>query len=816
MIHDLRLATRLLLKSPAFTLVAVLTLGLGIGANTAIFSFINAFFLRAMPVRAPDELVALFTTDERAPGSLPMSQPNFADYEAQNQVFGGMASYTFTVVNTVVNHEPARLTGQMVSGNYFDLLGVRAALGRTFRDDEWKTPGQNPAVVLSYNTWRTQFAGDPGVLGRPLVMNGVSFAIIGVAPAEFRGLNTLGQPAFWVTHAAYRTVLSGIFLNYFENNRRALIMSVVARLKPGVTLEQAQASLKPIADELARQYPQPNRGRSVQLLPLAQAGINPGARANFVLAGVLLLSLAGLVLLITCGNLANLLLARATARQREVALRLSLGAARGRLIRQLLTESLLLSALGGLTGIVLAYWTKDLLWSLRPPFFPQDFVVALDARVLAYALGVTLLTGLLFGLAPAWTATRPELAQMLKEDAKGSAPQPLFSVRNFLVAGQLTLSVIALIVAGLFIRSLGHAQNLDLGWNSRDLGLLSVATATQGYDGPRTRDYIRRAVERLSSAPGITSVFAANNALMQGGGNRRTVMPQGSDEKMRTQGQLLDYLFAAPGFFQSLGMQLVAGRDFTPADDLDHPRVVIVNQSFAKLGWPGEDALGKTLKVFGSDRAFEVVGVLRDATYNNIGEAAIPYALFPLAQDDLNTGAVTFHVRTSTDITAQLPMLRRELQAIDPAMPLANVTTMEDNIRQGLWGARTGAALLTVFGVLALALSAIGVYSIVSYTVGQRTREIGIRMAIGAQAGDVLAMVFKRGLLVAGAGIVVGVVAAFVITRLFQNLLYGISASDPLTFLLITALLGTVAAAACFFPARRATKIDPLVALRND
>lgn len=816
MIHDIRLAARLLLKSPAFTLVAVLTLGLGIGANTAIFSFINAFFLRALPVHRPEELVALYTTDERAGNGLPMSQPNFVDYAARNEVFGGMASYAFTTVNTVLNGEPARLNGQMVSGNFFDLLGVRAALGRTFREDEAKTPGQNPAVVLSYNLWRTQFNGDPAVLGRELILNGVGFAIVGVAPAEFRGLNTLGQPQFWVTHASYRTVLSGVFLNYFEANRRALIMGVVGRLKPGVSLEQATANLKPIADTLAQDYPQFNRGRSVQLVPLAQASIAPQQRQSFVLGGTLLLSLAGVVLLITCGNLANLLLARATARQREVAVRLALGARRGRLIRQFLTESLLLSALGGGVGILFAYWTKDLLWSLRPPFFPADFTIALDASVLGFAVGVTMLTGLLFGLAPAWTATRPELTAMLKEESKGSAPAPLFSVRNFLVAAQLSLSVIALIVAGLFIRSLEHAQKLDPGWNTRNLALFTFATASQGYDRVRTQEFVRRGLERLSALPGVVGVSVANNALLQGGGNRRTVMPQGADEKLRTDGMLLNYLFAAPGYLQAMGLTLVSGRDFTLADDATHPPVVIVNETLARMGWPGEDALGKPMRAFGTDQVFQVVGIMRDATYNNVGEEPVPYALFPFAQDNLGTGVVVFHVRTAGDVNAQLPTLRRELQALDPAMPFANVTTVEENIRQGLWGARTGAALLTVFGLLALVLSAIGVYSIISYTVGQRTREIGIRMAIGAQTSDVLAMILRRGLVVAGAGIVVGLIVAAFVTRLFQSLLFGVSATDPLTFGTIAGLLAAVAVLACYVPARRATQVDPLVALRND
>jgi predicted permease len=816
MIHDIRLACRLLLKSPAFTLVAVLTLGLGIGANTAIFSFINAFFLKPVAVQRPDELVSLFTVDERNPGFLPTSHLNFIDYEAGNQVFSGMLAATFTGVSTVENGQPAQIFGQVVTGNYFDLLGVRAALGRTFLPEEAKTTGQNPAVVLSYNYWRTNLGGDPSIIGRSVLLNGVGFTVIGVAPAEFRGLSPLASPNFWVTTASYRIVLTGTFLNFFENNRRALIMQIVGRLKPGVTLEQAEASLKPISEELARQYPAQNRGRSIRLVPFAQSNINPSQRQNFVLAGALLLSLAALVLLITCGNLANLLLARATARQREVAIRLSLGAVRGRLIRQFLTESVMLSLCGGVAGLIIAYWAKDLLWRLRPPFFPSDFQVPLDARVLGFALVVTVVTDLLFGLAPAWTATRPELTSMLKEESKGSVPAPLLSFRNFLVAAQLTLSVVALIVAGLFVRSMRQAQQADVGWNTRNLAVFTVNTAAQGYDQARMRDYLRRAIERVRDLPGVTGVSCSANPLLQGGGALRTMMPQGPDEKLRTQGQLFNYSLIEPGYLSMLGMRFVSGRDFNETDDEHHPFVTIINEAYAKLAWPGEDPVGKTISVFGNQSIVQVVGVVRDAVCNNIGDSPTPFAFFPLRQDFAKGGVLPLHIRTATDVNAQIPALRRELQAMDPAMPFANVTTIEENINQSLWGARTGAALLSVFGLLALLLSSIGVYSIMSYTVGQRTREIGIRMAIGAQASDVMSMILQRGFIVAGTGIAAGVLAAFFVTRLFANLLYSVSANDPLTFVAITGILAVVAAAACFFPARRATRVDPLSALRTD
>ncbi len=816
MLHDLRLALRLLLKSPGFTLVAVLTLGLGIGANTSIFSFINAFFLKPFPVAEPERLAVLYTTDERNPGLLPTSHLNFLDYREQRQAFEGLACYGFAPANLLLNGEPSQVFGQIVSGDFFDLLGVRAALGRTFRPEEYATTGTHPVVVLGHAFWRNRMNADPDVVGRTLTLNGSAFTVIGVAPADFRGLNLLNSPAFWVTTASYRQILSGLFLSFYEN-RRALLFNVVGRLKPGVSLEQAAASLQPLSAELARQYPDANAGRGVRLDPIAQAGINPQQRDNFVLAGVLLLSLAALVLLIACANLANLLLARATARQREVAVRLSLGADRSRLIRQFLTESALLALLGGGAGLLIANWTQDLLWRLRPPSFPQDFAITLDGRVLGFALAVSLTTGLLFGLAPAWSATRPRLTTMLKEDTAGSAARaPLVSFRNFLVAAQIALSVLALVVAGLFIRSLRHAQRIDPGWSTGNLALLSVDLAAGGYDSARGAGYFRRAGDLVSSIPGVSGFTVAAFPLLQGGGPLRTLRPQGGDDKLRTHGQLMSYNHVLPGYFRVMGLPPAAGRDFTDADDPEHPPVVIVNETLAKLGWPGENALGRTLKVFGSEREVEVVGIVRDATYDNIGEDPKPYAFFPINQEVDRGGFATLHVRTKFEASALVPTLRQEIQALDATLPFINVATMEENIRQALWGPRTGAALLGAFGVLAVLLASLGVYSVMSYTVSRRTREIGIRMAVGALPGDVLVMVLKSGLIVAGTGLLLGLVLAFAFTRLFQQLLIGVNAADPLTFAAIAALLALVALVACWLPARRATKVDPLVALRSE
>lgn len=812
MLHDLRLAVRLLLKSPGFTVVAVLTLGLGIGANTAIFSFINTFFFKSLPFERPDELVQVFTIDERNPGFLPISQLNFSDYQRENQVFEGMGAFGFAPVSMMIGNEPVSTNGQLVTGNYFDLLGLRAALGRTFRPDEYQTIGSAPVIVLSHNFWQTRLGGDANIVGKTYTINGSAFTVIGVMPQGFRGLNTFGNPSFWVPHTMYEQIYTGI-LRTFYNERRAIIWNVFARLKPGVSLAQAEAGLRPIAEKLAKDYPVANTGRSVRLMPLAESMIGPNFRNNVVRAGALLLSLAGVVLLIACANIANLLLARAAARQREVAVRLAMGADRSRLLRQFLTESVLLALLGGLAGIVIAFWSKSVLWSLRPPFLPDGLTVELDARVLGFGLLVSLLTGLLFGLAPAWMSTNPELTTTLKEESKGSAATPLYSFRNFLVAGQIALSVIALVIAGLFIRSLQSAQSATPGWNMERLVTLTIDLGAQGYNQPRGIDYYRRAIERAQSLPGVTGASVASGSLLNFTGSR-TIRPQGEDEGLRQHGRLMQNLAVDPGYLQMIGIPLIAGRHFTEADDETRPRVVIINEFLANLAWPNENPIGKIVKRFNDEAPVEVIGVVRTTTYNNIGEDPIPFLFFPQKQEFSTFGVI--HVRTQGEPSAMVETIRKELQSLDANMPFNNVATIDDTLRQTLWGPRTGAKLLGAFGLLALLLASLGVYGVMSYTVNRRVREIGIRMAIGAQANDVMLMILNRGLLIAAAGLVFGLIAAYFTARYFQNFLIGVSAGDILTYAVIAGIFALIALLACYLPARRATKVDPLIALRSE
>ncbi len=812
MLHDLRFAARSLRKSPCFTLVAVAMLALGIAASTACFSFLNAFFLRPPPFAQPRELVSLHTVDERSPGLARVSYPNFTDFRASNTAaFADLAFHMYTGLRYGEGPKAENLFGVVVTANYFELLGVTAARGRalTPADDR---DGAPPVVVVSHAFWQNRLGADPAAIGRTLLFNDTAFTLVGVAPAEFRGVSQIDAPEFWVPVSAQRIIFQGTGLDYFLS-RRAVAGSVAGRLKPGVTLEQAEAALKPVAQKLAADYPTDNAGRSVRLIPITRAMLDPNSRSDMLRAGNLLMALSGSILLLACANLANLLLARAGARQREVALRVALGASRPRVIRQLLVENFLLAALGGAVGVLTAHWLRDLLWLLRPRGFTENVAVTMDAGVLVFAVATTLFTGLLFGLVPALTAARVNLVAVLKREAPG-AGVPLWSFRNLLVAGQVALSVVALVIAGLFVRSLQQANVVDLGWNSRGLALVTVNPSSLRGEPGRTLEYYDRALERLRTVPGVIDASLASRPFLTGVNPQRTIRPQCTDEAMRTRGLFMSYSYVEPGFLRFMGVGLVAGRDFTADDDFTHPRVVIISETFARRYWPGEDPLGKNIKLFNDDTLLQVVGVTRDIRDVELRAAPAPYAYFPAHQQFQPN--LVLHVRTTGDPATLLPTLRKELQLLDANIPVTATFTYDDIVRFAMWGPRTGAALMSAFGLIALTLTSLGIYALMSHAVGQRTREIGIRLAIGAQARTVVGLVLKRGVIVTGTGLVAGLGASLAVTRYLRGFLFEIDPTDPLTFAAIAAILGTVALLACILPAHRATKIDPIIALRAE
>jgi predicted permease len=818
LIQDLRYGARMLWKKPGFASIAVLTLALGIGANTAIFTLVNAVFLQPIPVAEPARLMSVFGTDEnnRSPqtDASPISWLNFKDYRDQNDVFTGMIAFQFIGLNFSSVGEPQQITGMIVTGNYFDLLGVKAAIGRTFLPEEDRTPGTHPVVVLNYGAWQRRFGADPAIVGRAIKLNGLDYTVVGVAAEGFKGTSAIGGVDCWVPTMMHDRVLTGVFREWF-NERRPLILNVIGRLKPGVTQPQAETAMRVIGRRLEQDFPNDNDKRNVTLIPLNQSTVPPQLRSVFLRAGGLMLTVVGLVLLIACANVANLLLARATARRKEIALRMALGAGRARLIRQLLTESLLLALAGGVVGLLLALAGRNLLWAFRPPGVNAgDINLSIDPRVLGYTLLLSLLTGVIFGLAPALQASRAELVTELKEKgaqvARGSR---WLSLRNLLVVGQVALSLVALIGAGLFLRSLGAAQRIDPGFETEKLLVFSVDAGAQGYDRARGIEHYRRLVERVEAIPGVVSAAIASGRPFAWG-FMRSVFVEGQEPSRGGRGILTVAGAVDPRYFETMRIPLMRGRNFTEADRENTPPVVVINEAMANRFWPNQDAVGKRFRFFGNDVPQEVVGVVKNSTVRNIGEDPRPIAYQSLLQDF--PSQATLHARTAGDPSGLLATVQREAQALDRAMPLLAPATISQLIREGLWAARMGAALLSVFGMLALILASIGIYGVLAFSVSQRTSEFGIRLALGARPSDVLRLALGQTLTLVVAGAVIGVTGGLILTRMVANLLYGVSAVDPVAFIGMPLLLLLVALLASYLPARRATKIDPMIALRTE
>jgi len=819
--QDLTFGARLLAKTPGFTVIAALSLALGIGANTTIFTLVNAVLLNPLPVEDPSQLVSVWTTDERNQGSgfgfLQTSPMNFKDLRDKNEVFSGLTAHAGIPLNiTGGTGDPQQIFGEIVTGNFLTVLGARPSLGRGFLPDEDQTPGARLVCVLGYGEWQKRFGGDPSIVGRTITLNGAPFTVVGVMPKGFKGTNVIGAPALWVPYMTYMQTTNGFFRELAEpNSRRGLVFNVTGRLKPGVTVQQAEANLKTIARQLEQAYPNENKGRSVTLVPLAQATINPGFRDNIVKAGGLLMTIVGLVLLIACANVANLLLARASVRQKEIAVRLSLGAGRGRLIRQLLTEGALLALIGGAAGLLLAYWAQDLLWSFRPPFLAADAVdLHPDVRVLLFTLGVSVATGVLFGLAPAIQASRPDLVVELKE--KTSAPtgsNRLFSLRNVLVSAQVALSLVALIGAGLFLRSLQNAQRTSPGFDAEHLAVLSFDLGAQGYTEERGRQFQQRVLERVTSVPGVQATSVASVVPLFAGGFARTVFLEGQDTSDRRAGRLVQISVVGAHYLESVGIPLMRGRALSEADQPNTPMAVVVNETMAKRFWPDENPIGKRFKFFGQDYFTQVVGVAKDSKYNFIGEEPTPYLYQSATQ--VYQPQVSLFVKAAQP-QAVLGTVRGEVQQLDRNLPLTNVFTLNDIFDQALWAPRMGAWLLAVFAGLSLLLSVIGIYGVMAYAVSQRTRELGIRMALGASRADLLRLVVLQGLRVTLMGVALGIAASLAVTRLVASLLFNVSPTDLVTFTVVPALLAAAALGASYLPALRATRIDPMVALRYE
>jgi macrolide transport system ATP-binding/permease protein len=812
MIQDLRYGVRMLLKRPGFTLVAVLSLALGIGANTAIFSLINTLLLRPLPIQQPGQLVALNNAGGNQMFSN-FSYLNYQDLRDRNEVFSDLIAYRILPLSLSHDGVNERRWGYEVSGNYFAALGVQAAQGRLISVDDDRTPGAHPVVVIGYNYWQQSFGSAPNVVGQEIVVNGSRYTVIGVAPQGFLGTEIAAASELWFPLAMQAQLDLG---NNLLDKRGAAILFVQGRLKPGVGTAQAQTALNLIAAQLEREYPDENIGKRIALsAPGLFGNTMRGALLGFV---GLLMAVVGLVLLLACINLANLLLARAAERRREIAVRLALGASRFRLVRQLLTESLLLACGGGLLGLFPALWLVNLLKAFKlPPNVPVVFAIQVDYRVYLFTFLLSLVTGVLFGLLPAWQATQGNLVPALKDEGAGSgqwrSPRRTW-LKSGLIVVQVALSLVLLVGGGLMVRALQQANTLKLGFEPQNAAEVSFDLRLQGYESAQRLEFLKRLLERVRALPGVQAAGMSDLLPVDLHFSRTAVYPAGRvpERNARVTGAMFN--LASPGYFQAMGTRLIQGREFTEQDTEQSVQVAVINQSFARRFFPGEDPLGKQFSLGKPEAAkVQVVGVVEDGKYAGLNEDPKPYVSRPLWQSSIGSTSVV--VRTAGDLPALMAAVRREAQQLDPHLPIASSTLVE-KLSLPLLPARMVASMLGGFGLLALLLAAIGIYGVMSYAVAQRTHEIGVRMALGAQKADVLRLVIGQGMVLTLLGVGLGLAAALALTRLMKSLLFGVSATDPLTFLSIACLLTFVTWLACYLPARRATQVDPLVALRHE
>jgi len=807
--QDLRFALRILAKAPGFAAVAVISLALGIGANTTIFSLINAALFRPLPqVKEPERLVWF-----RAPASY----PDYEDFRDQNDVFSGISALSGTrEISLSQGGQPELVKGEFVSANYFSVLGANVSTGRAFLPEEDRLDDTRPVVVLSYGLWQRRFGGDPNLIGGSVNLNGLNFTVIGVAPPGFVGAEVHMPRDLWAPMAIYPRLSpppagKGATVPNPLRNRGTYWLNLVARLKPGVTRAQAQAAMTAIVARLLQERLHQTideRLRAVELLTVS-GGLDPRDRAGALPISALLQAIVSLVLFTACANIAGLLLARSSLRRREIGIRQALGASRARIIQQLLTESLLLSLLGALAGLLVATWARDLLISLSGATPIAALDLSLDYRVLAFTFSASLLASLIFGLAPALQVSKPDLIPALKNESAGKGYRRS-RLRNAFVISQTALSVVLLTGSGLFIRSLQNAQTINPGFKVEGALLATLDPGLLRYSQERGQEFFRQAVERVEALPGVESASMMQYAPL---GFRFAqfevfVERQNDSREVSTGANVV-----GPRYFQTMGIQVVRGREFTSQDGAGAQRVVMINETLARRLWPDEDPIGKRLRFGGpSDPEAEVIGVARDGKYATLGEKARPYIYRPLLQSYAEE--MTLVVRTTGNPEALSAAVRERIHSLDPNLPVSQITTLAELVDFALFPARLGAALLGAFGLLALGLAATGIYGVIAYSVSQRTQEFGIRMALGADGADVRRLVLREGLKVVLIGVTAGLALSLAATRLTTGFLYGVGANDPLTFVGVALLLTAVALLACYLPARRATKVDPMIALR--
>jgi len=813
---DLRFAIRQLLKNPGFTVVAVLTLALGIGANTAIFSVVDQLLVRPLPAPEPQRLALLGQVHrEGRPPDFDFNYPIFRDYQRENTVFSHLTATAATAVGLGTGGATERQSALLVSGNYFTMLGVNAALGRTFAPTEGVELDDAPVVVLSHGLWQRRFGADPQVIGRSITVNGRSFTVIGVAPREFTGTNRGTVPDLYVPITMYGQLNADrpggehpLTTRYFTWH------SIMGRLKDGVTPAEAKAAMGLLAQQ-AHAAGLPNTSTNLVILPGAQGFTGDLRDARLPLN--LLFGTAALVLLIACANLANLQLARATGRTRDFAIRLALGAGRGRLICELLTESVLLALGGGVLGMLVAVWLVDALGRFRPPGAEVQLATGLEPRVLLFAFGASVLTGILFGLAPALRAGRPQLVPELKGGGGTTETRVgRWNLRSVLVVLQIALSLLVLVSAGLCVRSLRKLQQVDPGFEPSKVVLMSFDLGLNSYTPARAKEFYDRLLERVRTLPGVESAGLALVTPLSGWAPQTSVERVEGHQAGPRDHPFGEFNLVTDDYFRTLNLPLLRGRDFDAGDAATGASTVIVNEAFVNRYWPGQDVLGKRIFQHGPNGGTptEVVGVVRSTSSRTLTDAPRPALYFPVAQKPET--ALTLAVRTGLDPAATIAVLGELVKSLDANVPVFKVRTLAEQKDGSLALQRMAATLLGSFGVLALLLAALGIYGVLAYAVSRRTREIGVRMALGAQVADVLGLVLRQGLGLIAVGLLLGLAGAFGATRLLRGFLFEVQPLDPLTFATVVVLLAVVALFACWLPARRAARVDPMVALRNE
>lgn len=805
LIQDLRFGIRMLRKNPGFTLVAVITMALGIGANTALFSVVNGVLLKSLPFKEPDRLLFAFETNAKLPNpTIPVSTLDYRDWKEQNHVFDSMGARKPFAVSLTGIEQPEKIQGERVTADYFSTLGVDPILGRTFSEDEVK-PGAAKVTLLSYGLWQRRFGAGANIVGQTVQLNGAPTTVVGIMPNDYRPNIELWLP---------------LAISYAGADRDLKELVVVGRLAPGVSRQQAQVEMTTIAGRLAEQYPEFNTGWGVSLLPMHDAIVQNVRPALLILFGAV-----GFVLLIACSNVANLLLARAAAREREIAIRLAMGAGRLRLMRQILTESVLVSVIGGGLGVLIAMWGTQALISLNPQGIPRANEIGVDPKVLVFALVASVVSGILFGVVPAVQTSRQNLNDVLKEAGKslmGNARGR--RVRSALVVVEVALALVLMTGAGLLIKGFSKLQSVDPGFNHQSVLAFQLSLPDASYPRPpQQAAFVKGVLERFAALPGVTSASAISQAPLAGGGPSYIFWAEGRPLPTPSEAPVASSRVISSNYFQTLNIPLIAGRVFTEADIKDAPAVAIVNENFAKSMWPGEDPIGKRMTI-GVPLAGEkpdwstVVGVVGNVKHTALNGESGMQVDESVYQAEFQSAArnMTYLLRTSVDPVSLTASARTSVVSIDSNVPMSNVKTMDRIVYDSVSPFRFNMFLLVLFAGVALVLTIVGVYGVMNYAVTQRTREIGIRMALGADPGQVRGLILRQGMTLSAIGLGIGLAASVGVMRLLSSLLYGVSATDPVTFAAVALLLAVVASVACYLPARRATKVDPLVALRYE